>query len=149
MPLLIRAPFVSHSVGRRIAQPVELIDVFVTLADLSGAMRRHALPSALEGETLAPLLAGAPSNESAAAFTLYPRWRQFDDHSHCFKPYEAIEAIRAQDRFAELPVIALTAKAMPEDRRKCIEAGANDYLGKPVDVDRLLSVIRVWLGRAR
>ena len=63
--------------------------------------------------------------------------------------YEAIEAIRAQDRFAELPVIALTAKAMPEDRRKCIEAGANDYLGKPVDVDRLLSVIRVWLGRAR
>ncbi|UKY51575.1 HAMP domain-containing protein [Streptomyces inhibens] len=55
--------------------------------------------------------------------------------------YEMIKAIRHAPRFAELPVIALTAKAMPGDREKAIESGANDYIPKPVNVDRLLSVI--------
>ncbi|MFH8679238.1 HAMP domain-containing protein [Streptomyces lydicus] len=55
--------------------------------------------------------------------------------------YEMIKAIRQTPRFAELPVIALTAKAMPGDREKAIESGVNDYIPKPVDVDRLLSVI--------
>ena len=59
--------------------------------------------------------------------------------------YEAIGRIRAQKRFKSLPVIALTAKAMLADREKCMQAGASDYLSKPVDVDRLLSVMRVWL----
>ena len=62
--------------------------------------------------------------------------------------YEAMGKMRADERFAHIPVIALTAKAMAEDRRKCIEAGANDYLTKPIDMDRLLAMIRVWLGRA-
>ena len=62
--------------------------------------------------------------------------------------YQTMTALRADPRFAELPIIALTAKAMPEDRRKCIDAGASDYQTKPVDVDRLLAVMRVWLGRA-
>ena len=61
--------------------------------------------------------------------------------------YEAIARIRAQDRFRRLPIIALTAKAMKEDRAKCIAAGANDYLPKPVDQDRLVSLMRVWLYR--
>ncbi|MFP4071929.1 MAG: response regulator [Desulfovibrionales bacterium] len=61
--------------------------------------------------------------------------------------YEAMQRIREQPRFAKLPVIALTAKAMKEDREKCIEAGANDYLAKPVDIDKMLSMMRVWLYR--
>jgi tubulin-specific chaperone A len=59
--------------------------------------------------------------------------------------YEAMEEIRKQDRYKNLPIIALTAKAMRGDRDKCIEAGASDYLAKPVDVDRLYSMLRVWL----
>ncbi|OQX27573.1 MAG: hypothetical protein BWK80_04665 [Desulfobacteraceae bacterium IS3] len=59
--------------------------------------------------------------------------------------YETMKKIREQERFAKLPVIALTAKAMKGDREKCIESGASDYLAKPVDMERLLSMMRVWL----
>ena len=61
--------------------------------------------------------------------------------------YEAIRRMRTQEMHRKLPIIALTAKAMPEDRQKCIDAGANDYLPKPVDPERLLSMMRVWLYR--
>lgn len=59
--------------------------------------------------------------------------------------YEAMREIRKQQAFKKLPIIALTAKAMEGDRAKCIDAGANDYLSKPVDRKKLLSMIRVWL----
>ena len=59
--------------------------------------------------------------------------------------YETMRAIRAQARFKHLPIIALTAKAMKEDRAKCISAGADDYLTKPVEINQLLSLMRVWL----
>ena len=59
--------------------------------------------------------------------------------------YETIGEIRKQERFRKLPIIALTAKAMKGDRNKCIQAGANDYLAKPIDIDKLLSLLRVWL----
>ena len=59
--------------------------------------------------------------------------------------YETIGEIRKQSEYHNLPIIALTAKAMKDDRIKCIEAGANDYLAKPVDTDKLLSLMRVWL----
>ena len=59
--------------------------------------------------------------------------------------YEACTEIRKRDEFRNLPIIALTAKAMKGDRAKCIEAGANDYLAKPVDSDKLISILRVWL----
>jgi hypothetical protein len=61
--------------------------------------------------------------------------------------YETIRAIRGQARFRQLPIIAVTAKAMKGDREKCIEAGASDYIAKPVDMDQLLSLLRVWLYR--
>jgi len=59
--------------------------------------------------------------------------------------YEAMQAIRRKHAFRNLPIIAVTAKAMSGDREKCIEAGASDYISKPVDVDQLLSLLRVWL----
>ncbi len=58
---------------------------------------------------------------------------------------EATREIRKQPQFAKLPIIALTAKAMIDDREKCLEAGANDYIAKPLDVDKLLSLTRVWI----
>jgi len=59
--------------------------------------------------------------------------------------YEAMREIRRDKRFVNLPMIALTAKAMKGDREKCIEAGANDYLSKPVQPEKLLSLLRVWI----
>jgi CheY-like chemotaxis protein len=61
--------------------------------------------------------------------------------------YEAMKGIRSQNRFKKLPVIALTAKAMKDDKQKCIDAGANDYITKPIDVDRLLALMRIWLSQ--
>lgn len=61
--------------------------------------------------------------------------------------YEAIREIRKNARFKNLPIISVTAKAMKGDREKCIEAGASDYITKPVDMDKLRSLLRVWLYR--
>ncbi len=60
---------------------------------------------------------------------------------------EAMRRIRAQPRLAELPIIALTAKVMRDDRQRCFDAGANDYIAKPIDVDKLVSLCRVWCSR--
>ncbi|MGC4095926.1 MAG: response regulator [Nitrospira sp.] len=59
--------------------------------------------------------------------------------------YQAMQAIRAQKSLGSVPIIALTARAMPEEQEKCMAAGANDYLTKPVDIERLLTLLRVWL----
>ena len=59
--------------------------------------------------------------------------------------YEAMRRIRGDQRYRDLKIIALTAKAMKGDKQKCIEAGANDYIAKPVDTDKLISLLRVWL----
>ena len=59
--------------------------------------------------------------------------------------YSAMKEIRKDEKFRKIPIIALTAKAMKEDKNKCIEAGANDYLTKPIELDKLISLLRVWL----
>ncbi len=61
--------------------------------------------------------------------------------------YETMRRIRQQPEFRMLPIIALTAKAMKGDREKCLEAGASDYVAKPVNTDQLLSLVRLWLHR--
>jgi CheY-like chemotaxis protein len=59
----------------------------------------------------------------------------------------AIRHIRGQPQWTSLPVIVLTAKAMGEDRDRCLAAGASDYVAKPIDVDKLVSLCRVWMPR--
>jgi CheY-like chemotaxis protein/signal transduction histidine kinase/HAMP domain-containing protein len=59
--------------------------------------------------------------------------------------FECIQRIRKDPRFKNTPIIAVTAKAMKEDRQKCMDAGASDYVSKPIDINKLLSILRVWL----
>jgi CheY-like chemotaxis protein len=61
--------------------------------------------------------------------------------------YETMREIRRQATLRTLPIVALTAKAMKGDREKCLQAGASDYIAKPVNTEQLLSLLRVWLYR--
>jgi CheY-like chemotaxis protein len=63
--------------------------------------------------------------------------------------YETMRQIRSMSSIADTPLVAVTAKAMKGDRQKCLDAGASDYIAKPVDIDLLLALLRVWIGRAR
>ena len=63
--------------------------------------------------------------------------------------YETMREIRRRPGFVDLPLISVTAKAMKGDRQKCLEAGASDYIAKPVDLDLLMALLRVWIGRAK
>ncbi|MEG3148674.1 HAMP domain-containing protein [Sphingomonas sp. ZT3P38] len=63
--------------------------------------------------------------------------------------YETMQRIRAIPEFADIPLIAVTAKAMKGDRQKCLDAGASDYIAKPVDIELLLALLRVWVARSR
>jgi CheY-like chemotaxis protein len=63
--------------------------------------------------------------------------------------YETMQQIRQRRQLADVPLIAVTAKAMKGDRQKCLDAGASDYIAKPVDIDLLLALLRVWVARSR
>jgi len=63
--------------------------------------------------------------------------------------YETMRQIRANPALRDLPLISVTAKAMKGDRQKCLDAGASDYIAKPVDIDLLLALLRVWVARGR
>ena len=113
-------------------------DVRNTFA-LSQVLRKHGLQVSLadDGELALKKLATEPDIELILMDIMMP----------VMDGYEAMRRIRAQQRFNKLPIIALTAKAMSEDRALCLEAGADDYLSKPVDMDKLLSLLRVYLSR--
>ena len=61
--------------------------------------------------------------------------------------FTAMRETRKGPEWNKLPIIALTGKAMKNDQEQCLEAGANDYIAKPLDVEKLLSLIRVWMPR--
>ena len=63
--------------------------------------------------------------------------------------YETMQHIRQRSELADVPLIAVTAKAMKGDRQKCLDAGASDYIAKPVDIELLLALVRVWVARSR
>ncbi len=107
-----------------------------------------ALVTALEGHKLEVLVA-ATGVEALSVLDEHPDINivLMDIMMPEMDGYEAMQKIREQARFRQLPIIALTAKAMKKDRAKCIEAGANDYLSKPIDLNKLLSLMRVWLYR--
>jgi CheY-like chemotaxis protein len=63
--------------------------------------------------------------------------------------YETMQQIRKRIELADVPLIAVTAKAMKGDRQKCLDAGASDYIAKPVDIELLLALLRVWVARSR
>ena len=63
--------------------------------------------------------------------------------------YETMRRIRALPSLADIPLVAVTAKAMKGDRQKCLDAGASDYIAKPVEIELLLALVRVWVARSR
>ena len=63
--------------------------------------------------------------------------------------YETMRQIRDRPALADVPLVAVTAKAMKGDRQKCLDAGASDYIAKPVDIELLLALLRVWVARSR
>jgi CheY-like chemotaxis protein len=106
---------------------------------LTAALERNKLEvfSAEDGKSAIELLKRNPEVNIVLMDIMMPEMDGF----------ETMRQIRRIRKFESLPMIALTAKAMKGDREKCIEAGASDYVSKPVDVDQLLSLMRVWLYR--
>ena len=105
---------------------------------LAGALRAKHLRvlTASDGIEALDELAKHPETDAVLIDVMMPR---MDGH-------EATRRIREMPQFADLPIIALTAKTMPGEREKCLDAGANEYVPKPVDVAQLLQLLRVWLG---
>ncbi|NIG54220.1 response regulator [Chitinophaga sp. Cy-1792] len=110
-------------------------------------MRNVFSISALLEEQGANVLTAADGEEALALLEQHPLTDLvlMDIMMPGMNGYEAMKKIRTDKRFTQLPIIALTAKAMAEDRQHSIDAGASDYITKPVDGNKLLSLIRVWL----
>jgi signal transduction histidine kinase/DNA-binding response OmpR family regulator/HAMP domain-containing protein len=106
---------------------------------LTSALEREemAVSFALNGREGIEKLKGDPSIDVVLVDIMMPE----------MDGYETMRAIRGEEDFKSLPLIAVTAKAMKGDREKCLEAGADDYIAKPVEIDQLVSMLRVRLGR--
>jgi len=112
-------------------QPAKLLSYEVILAELG----ENLIKANSGGEALEYLL-----KEDVAVVLMDVMMPEMDG-------YETIQVIRQNPSFRRLPIVALTAKAMKGDREKCLEAGASDYLAKPVNTEQLLASLRLWLHR--
>ncbi|MGH9394419.1 MAG: response regulator, partial [Terriglobales bacterium] len=106
---------------------------------LTSALESHGLEvvHAEGGRAALAMLEAAPPGQIELAY--------LDIMMPEFDGYQTLEAIRSRPGLAHFPVIALTAKAMRGDRERCLEAGASDYLAKPVEMEALLALTRIWL----
>jgi CheY-like chemotaxis protein len=104
---------------------------------LSKALEQHKMNiiSALDGKEAMQQLEGNPKIDIVLMDMMMPE----------MDGYETIKRIRQTPQYRNLPILAVTAKTMMGDREKCIKAGASDYISKPVDIDQLVSLLRVWL----
>ncbi|TMA95908.1 MAG: response regulator, partial [Deltaproteobacteria bacterium] len=128
-----------HDVNATLAgKKVLLVDDDIrNIYAMTSILERHNLSvvSAESGREAIDLLHGLPGIDAVLMDIMLPE----------MDGYETIRAIRKEAGFMNLPIIAVTAKAMMGDREKCIAAGASDYLAKPIDTEQLLSLLRVWL----
>ena len=106
---------------------------------LSAVLDQHRLEVMLaeDGKTALEILQTTPDIDFVLMDIMMPN----------MDGYETTRRLRRLPQLKDLPVIALTAKAMKGDREKCLEAGCSDYIAKPVNSDQLLSLLRVWLSR--
>jgi len=106
---------------------------------LAGVLENHEMDvlTATNGRQAIEMLAESPDVNMVLMDIMMPEMDGF----------ETMREIRKDPRFRGLPILALTAKAMKGDREKCLEAGASDYIAKPVNIEQLLSLLRVWLCR--
>jgi CheY-like chemotaxis protein len=125
----------------------DLVDRTVLLVD-DDARNIFALSSVLERRGM-KVLTATTGSEAIDHVTINPNISivLMDIMMPGMDGYQTMAAIREQPEFRRLPIIALTAKAMKGDREKCLEAGASDYLAKPVNTEQLLSALRMWLHR--
>jgi CheY-like chemotaxis protein len=133
-----------HSSDERlVGQKVLLVDDDArNIFALSSVLERRGMQvlTATTGHEAIALLEAEPPDPGVAIVLMDIMMPEMDG-------YRTMEVIRANPAFRRLPIIALTAKAMKGDREKCLEAGASDYLAKPVNVEQLLSALRNWLHR--
>ncbi len=104
---------------------------------LTKALEKHNMNivSAMDGKDALKILDDNPSVDIVLMDMMMPE----------MDGYESTSQIRRNPKYKQLPILAVTAKAMMGDREKCIKAGASDYISKPVDLDQLISLLRVWL----
>ncbi|HEV8604315.1 MAG TPA: HAMP domain-containing protein [Tepidisphaeraceae bacterium] len=130
-----------HATDTVLAQKKVLIvdDDIRNIFAMTSLLERHNMNilSAETGKSAIDILQGTPDVDVVLMDIMMP----------AMDGYDTMRAIRKQAKFRSLPIIALTAKAMKGDREKCIEAGASDYIAKPVDTEQLLGLLRVWLYR--
>jgi HAMP domain-containing protein/signal transduction histidine kinase/DNA-binding response OmpR family regulator len=126
----------EHLVGKRV---LVVDDDVRNIFALSSVLERRGMEvlAASTGREAIELLESQPGTAMVLMDIMMPE----------MDGYQTMRAIRANPLFARLPIVALTAKAMKGDREKCLEAGASDYLAKPVNTEQLLSVLRMWLHR--